>query len=66
MDLRKQFFFSYTTFDGHKQKLDRSRSFQPEDVAQCCTHVLQKLMTEENKYLSSSLLSSPHLILFQR
>ena len=40
-------YYSVHNFDGHKQKRDRSCSFQPEDVVQCCTHVLQKLVAEE-------------------
>ena len=57
-------YYSVHNFDGHKQKLDRPCSFQTKDFAQCCTHVLQKLMAEVKKHLSNSLLSTPHLILF--
>ena len=58
--------YNVHNFNDHKQNLDRLCSFQPEDVAQCCTHVLQKQMTEAKKHLSNSLLSVPHLILLQR
>ena len=46
IDRHSDMYYNVNRFDGHKQKLDRSLSFQTIDVAQCCTHVLQKLMTE--------------------
>ena len=46
IDRYSDMYYNVNRFDGHKQKLDRSLSFQTIDVAQCCTHVLQKLMTE--------------------
>ena len=52
-------YYSMPNFDGHQQKLDRSCSFQSEDVAECCTRALQKLMAEKKKHLSSCLLSTP-------
>ena len=52
-------YYSMPNFDGHQQKLDRSCSFQSEDVAQCCTRTLQKLMAEKKKHLPRSLLSTP-------